>query len=761
MQNEQLQSFFRGDYMPHGHCYLWQPHILWTNVVADLVIAASYFSIPIAIMMFANKRKDIGYNKVFALFSLFILCCGITHVFGIITIWQGVYGAHGIAKAITALVSLVTAIYVFKLMPNALAMPTIQQFAGVRDQLKAVSESHSSLESQLKNSGVFKFMIEAMPLGAVLVDDHFNIQLVNKTLLKDFGFSSEALLGKPLSYLFTSDGHEFEKLQQALKTVVEDNPMSSQSLILKGKSKHGDGIPIEVSIVKEHADGTAMILVSIKNLTHFRYLENQILESHQRLERAISATNDGIWEWNIATGEVSYSPQLMILIGQEQHIEHPEFAHWKSHIHPDFVELVEFNMQRHFDHGEKYEVEYIGLNKKGEYGWFLTRGDTLFDANNKPRLMSGSLSYIEEKKHIQEELKEKQRYLTNIIDNAICGIFVFNFDQQTNTQINQRYTDITGYNMEDIATLPSLMELFHPDDIGKVMVHIEDVIAVGGNEVSALQYRLKHKSGRWIWCYSFDSVLSRDANGEPLEMLGTFIDITDLKNNADKLTESNEYLERFAYVASHDLQEPLRKITAFSDSLHARLVDELEGDAAYELDRLKDAASRMRVLIQDVLSLSKINVDSVNKQQLPFSHVLNQVQDNLSFLIAESQTEIMLKQDATIYVDSGLMTQLIQNLIQNSIKFRQADLAAKIIISIQQQIHTTLIQIHDNGIGMDSNGLQQIFEPFKRLVRRDQYEGSGIGLAISKQIVKVHGGTIHCTSKLGEGTQFMIELPNA
>jgi hypothetical protein len=111
-------SYFRGDYMPHGHCYLWQPHILWVNVISDLIIAAAYFSIPIALMVFIRNRPDIEHRAVFILFSAFILLCGITHLMGIWTIWQGVYGLHGIAKFTTAVVSMITAFSLYKLMPQ-------------------------------------------------------------------------------------------------------------------------------------------------------------------------------------------------------------------------------------------------------------------------------------------------------------------------------------------------------------------------------------------------------------------------------------------------------------------------------------------------------------------------------------------------------------------------------------------------------------------------------------------------------------------
>lgn len=126
-----------GDFMPHGHCYLWLPEILWTNVFSDAIIAVAYYSIPVSIMLFVRKRKDIDLKMVPVLFSAFIFLCGTTHLMGILTVWKGYYGIHGLLKAATAIVSIATAIWIWRLLPAALEIPTTQQLRDCVDEATA------------------------------------------------------------------------------------------------------------------------------------------------------------------------------------------------------------------------------------------------------------------------------------------------------------------------------------------------------------------------------------------------------------------------------------------------------------------------------------------------------------------------------------------------------------------------------------------------------------------------------------------------
>ncbi|WP_460237124.1 hypothetical protein [Aurantivibrio plasticivorans] len=168
--------------MPHGSCYLWQPSILWTNVISDLLIALAYFSIPIALLILVRKREDLGFKGIFLLFASFILLCGITHLFSIYTVWCGAYGVHGVLKAMTALVSIFTAVALYKLLPALLKIPSPAQLEEAVQRTAEEKLKLSKIEVKRQAEAIFKFSIELLPRGLLVVDTNLKIRIANKEL---------------------------------------------------------------------------------------------------------------------------------------------------------------------------------------------------------------------------------------------------------------------------------------------------------------------------------------------------------------------------------------------------------------------------------------------------------------------------------------------------------------------------------------------------------------------------------------------------
>ena len=367
-----------------------------------------------------------------------------------------------------------------------------------------------------------------------------------------------------------------------------------------------------------------------------------------------------------------------------------------------------------------------------------------------------------EQKKSDKALEEHKLFLEKIIDSAVCGLYVFDLDGQKNVTINRRYTEILGYNIDELNDGVDFMTLFHSDDLPSVIEHMTKVAESKNGELYSLQYRFKSKDGNWVWCYSFDCIVKYTQDNRPELMLGTFVDITELTLLMDQLQESNDYLKRFAFVASHDLQEPLRKITAFSSSLTNRLQNEIKNDASieFEFSRLVNASERMREMIKDLLKLSTINSSALDMKPCSLSNILTQSMDLLSHLIEDHQVEFRLEQvDEVLLVDEGLMIQLFQNLIANSIKFMEQNSTPIIEIESQKDNNNLTVIFKDNGIGVPEKFIEQIFEPFRRLNNKDSYSGSGIGLALCRQIIAIHKGTITCKSQAGQGATFIITLP--
>ena len=257
--------------------------------------------------------------------------------------------------------------------------------------------------------------------------------------------------------------------------------------------------------------------------------------------------------------------------------------------------------------------------------------------------------------------------------------------------------------------------------------------------------------------------------------IATCLDVTENERTAQqmrdytfKLERSNRELQDFAYVASHDLQEPLRKIEAFGDRLSTRYGKDLPDDGRMFLDRMQNAAGRMRRLINDLLDYSRVTTKAKPFVRVPLDDVLTGVLSDLQIRIEESGAKIIADPLPAIDADATQMRQLIQNVLANALKFRKADVAPEItvkcIVGGNDEFYglhgpRVRIEISDNGIGFDNRYKEQIFTIFQRLHGRLEYEGTGVGLATVRKIVERHHGTIDADGRPGEGATFTIELP--
>ena len=226
----------------------------------------------------------------------------------------------------------------------------------------------------------------------------------------------------------------------------------------------------------------------------------------------------------------------------------------------------------------------------------------------------------------------------------------------------------------------------------------------------------------------------------------------------NKLKESNEELERFAYVSSHDLQEPLRMVTSFTQLLERRYKGRLDDDADDYIGFIVDGAKRMKMLIDDLLTFSRLNTQPREHEFVNIENVLDTVLLNLQISINENNVQITHDPLPTINGDVSWKIQVFQNLISNAIKFNDKK-TIKIHISAKKEENDWIFGVSDNGIGMDHKHLEKIFTIFQRLHTKEEYEGTGIGLAITQKIVNQQGGKIWAESELGKGTTFYFTIP--
>ena len=314
----------------------------------------------------------------------------------------------------------------------------------------------------------------------------------------------------------------------------------------------------------------------------------------------------------------------------------------------------------------------------------------------------------------------------------------------------------------------------------------EDVERMNLNAATALEngktgytheFRIRRADGDVRWLFE-------DVHIEPLlpkqwSMVGVCTDISELKRAENKLREfaaqlewSNRELQEFSYVASHDLQEPLRKIQAFGDRLKTKHGDALNDEARDYLDRMQNAARRMQVLINDLLAFSRVTTKTVPFTPIDLRALIQDVLTDLEVRVEQSGGRVEVGELPTIEADPLQMRMLFQNLISNALKFQRAGVAPQVsiqgellparetaLLSADEEGGVCRIIIEDNGIGFEEKYTERIFTVFQRLHSREEYEGTGIGLAICRKIIERHGGQITAQSVPGQGTKFIMMLP--
>ena len=279
------------------------------------------------------------------------------------------------------------------------------------------------------------------------------------------------------------------------------------------------------------------------------------------------------------------------------------------------------------------------------------------------------------------------------------------------------------------------------------------------------EYDIIRQDGRIINLHGHAVPLFHD-DGNVRGAIGAFDDITALKQAEEKLKKtmddlkrSNRELEQFAYVSSHDLQEPLRMISSFTQLLERRYKNKLDNDADEYIDFIVEGAQRMKYLIDDLLTFSRLNTQSKEFENVDLETILDIVLSNLTVFIKENNALITHDPLPTVTADESQMMQVFQNLIANAIKFHGSK-PPEIHIFAQKKNREWKFAVTDNGIGIDPEYKKQIFEVFKRLHTREEYPGSGIGLSVTQKIINMHGGNIWVESELGKGSTFYFTILN-
>ncbi|MHA1727836.1 MAG: PAS domain S-box protein [Promethearchaeota archaeon] len=410
--------------------------------------------------------------------------------------------------------------------------------------------------------------------------------------------------------------------------------------------------------------------------------------------------------------------------------------------------------------------ERVLINTMGEKIPIL-KTVTKISLNNHNYLVNSFINLTDHKR-AEEELRESEEKYRSLIETS--PNIIFKSDLKGNfLYVNDMVESYLGWSPEEFLKINSL-RLIHPDDYVSALKQYNPL--TNGQSVQNVEYRIRTKDNSYIYVLINATPVFNNQQ-EVIGMIGVGSDIThlkkiesDLKKNTEKLERSNIELQQFAYIASHDLREPLRTVSGYLQLLERRYKEKLDEKARKYINSAVNGSYRMENLVEGLLQYSRIGTSVKEFYQVNMENVLKEVITNLKAAIRESNAEITSSVLPPIKGDYPQLVQLLQNLISNSIKF-QKDNTPRIHVGIinnndqnkDQKNDDIVFFVKDNGIGIDLKHFNKLFKTFKRLHSRMEYKGTGIGLALCKKIVERHGGRIWLESEIGKGSTFYFSIP--
>ncbi len=358
------------------------------------------------------------------------------------------------------------------------------------------------------------------------------------------------------------------------------------------------------------------------------------------------------------------------------------------------------------------------------------------------------------------QAQEESLFKAKLLDAASDSIFLVNTEGKI-VFVNEAAFETRGYRREEMIGMP-LATLDLPEYVDLIAPRIQRILE-RGEGVFESAHRCKDGSVMPVEVHA--SCL--EVKGERL-ILSSIRDISERKKSEEalhkyaiSLERSNKELEHFAYVASHDLQEPLRKIGSFTELLARKYQDRLDEKAVTYINYIVDGAHRMQILINDLLSFSRVATRGKPFEPVDCNAILIRVQQDLELALEECGARLSIADLPTVTADDIQLGQVFQNLIGNAVKYRDPGKVPDIRVSVGKRGSEWVFSVSDNGIGIDAQHFERVFQLFQRLHTREEYSGTGIGLALCKKIVERHGGNIWLESTPGQGSTFFFTLPVA
>lgn len=652
------------------------------------------------------------------------------------------------------------------------------------------------LEVNLKESeDQMQAILEHAPDAVISINHKGAILSWNPEAELVFGYTEEEVLGQSLNdIVFPSDTDI--GLVRLLKS--GNGPVINKPVEAIVRNKNNERFPVELKISSTLINDRQLYIVFIRDITIRKEAEETIQHKTDQLIEAQKLAHIGSWEWNVAANTIEWSDELYRIYGLNPDEFEANYENYLNCIHPEDREMVNAAVQKAFEDHQPFKLHHRTLPRDGETCYISSTGTVEVNEKGEVLKMAGTAQDVTEQKRREDELRASEERFFKIFDNNPISLILTEIDANIIRHVNNQFCDVFGYTKDEIIGKSST-ELMSEEEylrVSELFYHhlqdsrsLKELREVRGKEKEKLLMKFKKNDS-----LRYFEIQSKRKNGESFPALVSFElvsinnerfivtsyqDITERKRTEEKLRRQNKQLEKinkdlesFTYVSSHDLQEPLRKIQLFAGRIAEQELEQLSEKGRDQFKRIQNAANKMQMLIQDLLSYSRANTVKGILETTELNNLAEEVKTDLKETIEDKKAEVIIGNLGKLPVLPFQMRQLFHNLMSNSLKFSKPGIPPKISISAEtvngNQVLPHPSSAHrkykhlifsDNGIGFESEYYERIFEVFQRLHGKDTYPGTGIGLAIVKKIVDNHHGQVNVRSKPGEGTTFDIYLP--
>jgi PAS domain S-box-containing protein len=611
------------------------------------------------------------------------------------------------------------------------------------------------------------------------------LRYINKKVTDVLGYTFEEIStwdDALLQMVFKDDQEKFKSEIEKFYSLEDE---SSHLYECRLNDKQGDFRYFRTrgTVLRRNEQGKAGSLLFIaEDITDQFKSTEEIRQLKQLQVETESLLGFGVYNYEVATGDIQWSDGIYNILEYEKGKDVPilNFEVYLAHVAEADRPMLRQVIEKSIEAKSTFTATYSVITNRGNRKVISTRGKLVLTESGEVDKVIGSMLDISAEVARQEELEAYKANMTEKEQFLDFGSWEEDVVENKTIWSDGMYR-LFGYNPSEyngkLAINPGLYLLhIHKEDWEKSIRDKQEAIR-HKNEFS-YEYNVTSRDGINKRLQTFARVI-RDKENAVIKIIGTTRDITELRSYernlesiVSDLNRSNKDLEEFAYIASHDLQEPLRKLSTFSERLLTRHSNEMGPEAKRYAERILGATDNMRILIENLLEFSRTARTSIPFGMVDLNTVLTQVVSDLEISIEQSGATINADRLPVIEAIPSQIQQLFSNLIGNALKFRQVEGFPKVDVKVRLLTHAEKMEhsfpdskeyyrfeIRDNGIGFEQEYSSKIFQIFQRLHGKVEYPGSGVGLAICKKIAENHRGIIYADSVPGSGSVFTIILP--